>query len=72
LAEAKFDEYAADGEDRSSVAFRLLHLLVVSEAKFLGRVSDLTFPVKSEDSSEERCYAGVDLMIEMEWAHGFR
>jgi hypothetical protein len=33
---------------------------------------NLTFPVKSEDSSEERCYAGVDLMIEMEWAHGFR
>jgi hypothetical protein len=32
----------------------------------------LTFPVKSEDSSEERCYAGVDLVIEMEWAHGFR
>jgi hypothetical protein len=33
---------------------------------------ELTFPVKSEDSSEERCYAGVDLMIEMEWAYGFR
>jgi hypothetical protein len=27
---------------------------------------NLTFPVKSEDSSEERCYAEVDLMIEME------
>jgi hypothetical protein len=27
---------------------------------------ELTFPVKSEDSSEERCYAEVDLMIEME------
>jgi hypothetical protein len=35
-------------------------------------IQDLTFPVKSEDSSEERCYAEVDLMIEMEWAHGFR
>jgi predicted 3-demethylubiquinone-9 3-methyltransferase (glyoxalase superfamily) len=31
-----------------------------------GWLKDLTFPVKSEDSSEERCYAEVDLMIEME------
>jgi hypothetical protein len=39
---------------------------------FSERLAILTFPVKSEDSSEERCYAGVDLVIEMEWAHGFR
>jgi hypothetical protein len=39
---------------------------------FAAAILYLTFPVKSEDSSEERCYAGVDLMIEMEWAYGFR
>jgi hypothetical protein len=60
------------GENIPDLGVFVLGETVISLDYKMGEYWNLTFPVKSEDSSEERCYAGVDLMIEMEWAHGFR